>query len=299
MGPMVVIARWFERERYARLISLLFTIGGLGALMASTPLAAVSEAIGWRGAFLAMAAVTGVIAILLFVVVRDAPPGAAPAESGVETAAEMWRGLGRVLALRDMRRICAVQFVSYGTMITIVGLWAGPYLNDVHGLRGVDRGNALLGLNIVLLGSVLLFSLVERWLDSRKTAVLGGGCLAVALLIVLALVPDLGLWAALGLLGLFTVASAFFMLIHAHARAILPDRLIGRGLTLQNLSVMLSVFVLQAIAGVIVGAFAPEGIEAPEIAYRAAFGFLALVLAAGIAAYCRVADVSPRGQEGG
>ena len=67
MGPMVVIARWFERERYARLISLLFTIGGLGALMASTPLAAVSEAIGWRGAFLAMAAVTGVIAILLFV----------------------------------------------------------------------------------------------------------------------------------------------------------------------------------------------------------------------------------------
>ena len=288
MGPMVVIARWFERERYARLISLLFTIGGFGALMASTPLAAVSEAIGWRGAFLAMAAVTGVIAILLFVVVRDAPPGAAPAESGVETAAEMWRGLGRVLALRDMRWICAVQFVSYGTMITIVGLWAGPYLNDVHGLRGVDRGNALLGLNIVLLGSVLLFSHVERWLDSRKTAVLGGGCLAVALLIVLALVP-----------GLFTVASAFFMLIHAHARAILPDRLIGRGLTLQNLSVMLGVFVLQAIAGVIVGAFAPEGIEAPEIAYRAAFGFLALVLAAGIAAYCRVADVSPRGQEGG
>ena len=134
-----------------------------------------------------------------------------------------------------------------------------PYLNDVHGLRGVDRGNALLGLNIVLLGSVLLFSHVERWLDSRKTAVLGGGCLAVELPIVLALVPGLGLWAALGLLGLFTVASAFFMLIHTHARAILPDRLIGRGLTLQNLSVMLGVFVLQAIAGVIVGAFAPEG----------------------------------------
>ena len=299
MGPMVVIARWFERERYARLISLLFTIGGLGALLASTPLAAVSEAIGWRGAFLAMAAVTGAIAILLFAVVRDAPPGAAPAESGVETAAEMWRGLGRVLALREMRWICAVQFVSYGTMIAIVGLWAGPYLNDVHGLRGVDRGNALLGLNIVLLGSVLLFSQVERWLDSRKTAVIGGGCAAVALLLALALIPGLGLWAALALLGLFTMASAFFMLIHAHARAILPDRLIGRGLTLQNLAVMLGVFVLQAIAGVIVGAFAPEGIEAPEIAYRAAFGFLAFALAAGIAAYCRVADVSPRGQEGG
>ena len=147
MGPMVVIARWFERERYARLISLLFTIGGLGALMASTPLAAVSEAIGWRGAFLAMAAVTGVIAILLFVVVRDAPPGAAPAESGVETAAEMWRGLGRVLALRDMRWICAVQFVSYGTMITIVGLWAGPYPAGFNPCRAVVKNGVIVAGN--------------------------------------------------------------------------------------------------------------------------------------------------------
>lgn len=299
MGPMVVIARWFEAERYARLISLLFTIGGLGALLASTPLAAVSEAIGWRGAFVAMAAVTGVIVVLLFLVVRDAPPGAAPEAARVETASELWRGLGAVLALGDMRWICAVQFVSYGTMITIVGLWAGPYLNDVHGLTGVDRGNALLGLNIALLAAVVLFSQVERWLGSRKRAVMGGGCASVAILLVLASVPGLDLWAALALLVLFTVASAFFMLIHAHARAILPDRLIGRGLTLQNLAVMLGVFVLQAVTGVIVGAFAAEGAEAPEIAYRATFAFLALSLTAGIAAYARIDDVSPGGRRDG
>ncbi|MDE0057358.1 MAG: MFS transporter [Defluviicoccus sp.] len=293
MGPMVVIARWFEAERYARLISLLFTVGGLGALLASTPLAAVSEAIGWRGAFVAMAGVTGVIVVLLFAVVRDAPPGAAPEAARAESAAEMWRGLGEALALPDMRWICAVQFVGYGTMITIVGLWAGPYLNDVHGLAGVDRGNALLALNVVLLGSVVLFSQVERWLGSRKRAVIGGGGASVALLLALALIPGAGLWAALALLALFTVASAFFMLLHAHARAILPDRLIGRGLTVQNLAVMLGVFVLQALTGAIVGAFGAEGAEAPEIAYRAAFGFLALALAAGIAAYTRIADVSP------
>ncbi|MCY4550765.1 MAG: MFS transporter [Defluviicoccus sp.] len=295
MGPMVVIARWFETERYARLISLLFTIGGLGALLASTPLAAVSEAIGWRGAFVAMAAVTGAIVVLLFAMVRDAPPGAAPEAARAESAAEMWRGLGEALALHDMRWICAVQFVSYGTMITIVGLWAGPYLNDVHGLTGVDRGNALLALNVALLASVVLFSQVERWLGSRKRAVIAGGGASVALLLALALIPGPGLWAALALLALFTVASAFFMLLHAHARAILPDRLIGRGLTVQNLAVMLGVFVLQAVAGVIVGAFAPEGAQAPEIAYRAAFGFLALALAAGIAAYSRIADVPPGG----
>ncbi|MDE0176144.1 MAG: MFS transporter [Defluviicoccus sp.] len=299
MGPMVVIARWFEPERYARLISLLFTVGGLGSLMASTPLAAVSEAIGWRGAFYLMAVLTGVIAVLIYLIVRDAPPGSSHEGPRRETMGEMWRGLREVLALREMWWICAVQFVSYGTMLTIVGLWAGPYLNDVHGLRGVDRGNALLGLNILLFAAVMLFSQTERWLDSRKKAVMGGGCAAVAVLLVLAFVPGPGLWAALALLALFTMASAFFMLIHAHARAILPDRLIGRGLTLQNLSVMLGVFVIQALTGVIVGSFGPEGSEAPEIAYRAAFGFLALSLAAGLAFYARIADVSPRGSETG
>ena len=299
MGPMVVIARWFEPERYARLISLLFTVGGLGSLMASTPLAAVSEAIGWRGAFYLMAVLTGVIAVLIYLIVRDAPPGSSHEGPRQETMGEMWRGLREVLALREMWWICAVQFVSYGTMLTIVGLWAGPYLNDVHGLRGVDRGNALLGLNILLFAAVMLFSQTERWLDSRKKAVMGGGCAAVAVLLVLAFFPDPGLWTALALLALFTMASAFFMLIHAHARAILPDRLIGRGLTLQNLSVMLGVFVIQALTGVIVGSFGPEGSEAPEIAYRAAFGFLALSLAAGLAFYARIADVSPSGSATG
>ena len=155
--------------------------------MASTPLAAVSEAIGWRGAFYLMAAATGIIVVLIYSIVRDAPPGSPRAEGQSETAGEMLRGLLEVLRLREMWWICAVQFVSYGTMVTIVGLWAGPYLNDVHGLRGVDRGNALLGLNIVLLVAVVLFSHIERWLDSRKKAVIGGGCATIAVLLVLTL----------------------------------------------------------------------------------------------------------------
>ena len=99
---------------------------------------------------------------------------------------------------------------------------------------------------------------------------------------------------AFALLVLFAVASSYFMLIHAHARSVLPDHLMGRGLTLQNLAVMLGVFVVQAICGVIVGAFEPVGGQPPEIAYRAVFAFLALLVTAGLFAYRRIEDVSPR-----
>ena len=70
--------------------------------------------------------------------------------------------------------------------------------------------------------------------------------------------------------------------------------LVGRGLTLQNLSVFLGVFVIQSASGVIVGAFEAAGAAAPEIAYRAVFGFLAAATLIGVLLYLPIGDVRPR-----
>jgi len=294
MGSLVAIARWFPQARFARLSSLVYTIGGIGFLLATTPLAAVSASIGWRGAFWMMAAATAILAALLYLVVRDAPSGHDIHQRPPETPGEIWRGLAEVLRNRDLWYVCAIQFVNYGTVLAVIGLWAGPYLNDVHGLKGVERGNFLLALNVSTLVGVMAFSSVERWLNSRKWAIGGGAIISAALLGVLALVPGLGLWPATALLLLFGLTSAHIMLIHAHARAVLPDRVVGRGLTLQNLAVFLGVFVIQSISGLIVGDFSAGQATAPEEAYRAVFGFLAAVTVVALVIYLRIRDVRPR-----
>lgn len=301
MGSLVAIARWFPPGRFARLSSLLYTLGGAGFLLASTPLAAMSDAVGWRGAFLAMAGLTAVLAVLLYLVVRDAPPHTSIVAREAETPRQIWDGVRAVFATRPLWWICAIQFVNYGTVLSVAGLWAGPYLNDVHGQSGIARGNILLVLNIAMLCGVMLYSSLERWINSRKWAIAGGAFVSAGLLSALALTPAPGLWPAVALLVLFGVASAYIMLIHAHARAVLPDRLVGRGLTLQNLAVFLGVFAIQSLSGVIVGAFDPVGGSggsaggaAPEIAYRAVFGFLAAATLIGVAVYLRIGDVRPR-----
>ena len=93
------------------------------------------------------------------------------------------------------------------------------------------------------------------------------------------------------LLVLFALSSAYVMLIHAHALALLPDHLVGRGLTLQNVAVFLGVFVIQSVTGVIVGSFVATGQAAPEAAYQAVFGFLAAVTLVAVAIYLRADDV--------
>ena len=37
--------------------------------------------------------------------------------------------------------------VAYATMATLLGLWAGPYLHDVHGLDAVGRGHVILAMS--------------------------------------------------------------------------------------------------------------------------------------------------------
>ena len=297
MGSLVAISRWFEPARFATLSSLLYTLGGIGCLLATTPLAWITAEFGWRSAFWIMAGVTAMLALLLFVVVKDRPPSFKDnAVDTHETLGQVLSGMRNVFCNRQLWLICAIQFVNYGTVLSVVGLWAGPYLNDIHSLDGLTRGNILLALNLAMLVGVMTFSVIERWLNTRKWTIFAGGCLSSAALFVLACYPGLSLWAATSVLILFALASAYIMLVHAHARAVLPDHLVGRGLTLQNLAVFLGVFVLQWATGFIVGGFeAPNGTTSIE-AYQMLFAFLASVTVLALAIYVWIQDVTVHGK---
>ena len=290
MGMLVTIARWYPPERFAKLSSMVYVVGGAGVLFATTPLAAAADTIGWRGAFWAMTGITLGFAAMLFAMVRDAPPGR-EIESAGETFAQMLGGVREVSRNRQLWHVCAIQFVNYGSIIAVIGLWAGPYLNDIHGLQGVLRGNVLFVINVSMLAAVIGYGVVERRLRSRKRAIVGGSIASAAILLVLAFWPGIGTWPGIVLLTAFAVASGHIMLNHAHARAVLPDHLVGRGLTLQNVAVFFGVATMQSVTGLIIGKFTEVGEAAPDIAYRSVFGFLAVMIVVSLLLYLPVRDI--------
>ena len=154
MGAMTVIARWYPEDRFAAMSAILFVVGGGGTLLATTPLSWTVSIIGWRGAFIGMAALTAFFALLLFFVVRDRPAKPTAKDNRAESWLEVLSGLQILVRNRDLWLVSVIQFFSYATVLTIVGLWAGPYLADVHQLEGVARGNVLLALNIAVLVGV-------------------------------------------------------------------------------------------------------------------------------------------------
>ena len=297
MGSVVVCARWFPPDRLATMASIVLAVGGAGNLLSATPLAMATEQIGWRGAFMAMAGITALLAGAVFLLVRDAPPdhpfhGRAP-----ESLGAVLIGLREVFSNKRLPFLAAMAFVAYPAMATILTLWAGPYLAHIHGLDGIARGNVLLLTATAMILGNLFYGPLDRRLDTRRGVAIGGAWATIAVLSALAIVPQPPLWLAVALLALLGFFGSYSVMVMAHGRASYPEHLVGRAVTVVNFVNFTGVAVMQIATGFIVGALSMAGEPTPEIAYRAVFGFLAACVVIAVLFYRRIGDSKPSRDE--
>jgi predicted MFS family arabinose efflux permease len=294
IGSMVVISRWFPPDRFSTLTAMVLSIGLLGNLAATTPLAWASQAIGWRAVFGAVVVFTALATIAVWLVVRDAPPGHPFLARTPEPPRQMLQGLVEVLRNPRLKPILALNFCNYACTFTVQGLWGGPFLREVHGLSPIEAGNVLLIAVIAYQVGMLAFGPLDRLLDTRKWIATGGSLVIISILATLTLASRPPIWVPIGAIvgiGFFSASSTMVM---THGRGIIPERLIGRGIATINTFVMLGVACMQTLSGIIVGAFEPLADGArTETAYRALFGVLTVVLIVAVAIYSRSQDVKP------
>jgi predicted MFS family arabinose efflux permease len=297
IGSMVVISRWFPLDRFSTLTAMVLSIGLLGNLLATTPLAWATEAFGWRLVFGVAVLFTALATVAVWLIVRDAPPGHPFLARTPERPGQMLQGLLEILRNPLLRPILAMNFCNYACTFTVQGLWGGPFLREVHGLSAIEAGNVLLLAVVAYQVGMLTFGPLDRLLDTRKWIAIGGTSMMVLLLATLALASRPPVWvpvAAILAIGFFSASSTMVM---THARGIFPDRLIGRGISTINTAVMLGVAVMQTLSGLMIGAFEPLADGArTETAYRAMFGLLTVVLIVALAIYTRSKDVKPSDQ---
>jgi predicted MFS family arabinose efflux permease len=294
IGSMVVISRWFPPDRFSTMAALVLSVGLLGNLAATTPLAWGTEQIGWRGVFGIMVAFSALAAVAVWLVVRDAPPDHPFLARKTESPREMLRGLAEVLRNPRLPFILALNFCNYACTFTVQGLWGGPFLREVHGLSRIEAGNVLLTAVVAYQVGMLTFGPLDRLLDTRKWIAVAGTSAIAAILGTLAAVGQAPAWLAIAAIVGIGFLSASSTMIMTHGRGIFPDRLIGRGIAAMNTCVMLGVACMQTLSGVILGGFVPlaDGSRS-ELAYRSLFGFMCAVLVVAVSVYSRVADVRP------
>lgn len=278
IGALVLFARWAPPERFSILAATAIGTGSIGGLLATTPLAVVAETVGWRSAFIGVAAITLAVAGLVWLVVRDAPPGRPDPADKRETLAQTVRGLGEVLGNRQLYFLLPINSVSYAAIAAVLGLWGAPYLKDVQGLAIVDGANLLLVFSVMLIVSSFGYGWLAPRVKRLQALAAGGAVIVVAMFALLALMPPSDpawLYALLVVMGL---AGGYPVVLVSHVRKLFPVRLMGRGLTVANLFNFGGVGVVQVISGWIIDAYPTIDGANPPAAYSTLFWCLAAVV---------------------
>jgi predicted MFS family arabinose efflux permease len=166
-----VSAVWFEPHRFATLAGVTMFAGNLGAVAAGAPLAWLVTVASWRIVFLALAILSAALAIATWWRVRDRPEelGYAPVHASPPAAPVPWTQALRAVAANPATwPPFFVNVGAGGSFLAFAGLWAVPYLEQVHGLQRVQAANhASLLLLGVAFGSVAIGVISDR-LRSRR-----------------------------------------------------------------------------------------------------------------------------------
>jgi predicted MFS family arabinose efflux permease len=244
MAPLTCYRHVFATATQLRLNSWMLMTGSLGMLASTLPVQMLLPYWGWRGLFGALA---GLMVLAMLFIAATAPKLEPVASAGRE---------GRY---RDIMRhpvfvaMAPLGFFSYGGMIAIQALWAGPWLTQVAGQSAQQAAQGLFTINLCMLLAFLSWGFVMprlagAGLGAHKVIAWGLPWSMVVLALIVVLGPQAGalLWALWCVLSTCVSPSQ-----PAVAQAFAPGWA-GRALSAFNLVIFGGVFCLQWGIGLVV-----------------------------------------------
>ena len=293
IGPLVLFSRWFPADRFAQISGILIAVGNLGVIASTAPLAWFSATFGWRAAFYVTATITVLLIVMSFFVIRDHPDPQKAKSGAGESLADALRGVGTVIRHPAFPYLFVIIFTAYATFITILGLWGGPFLHDVHGLDSAARGNIMIFMAVGAAAGYFIWGPLDRVFNTRKWLLAAGVGGQVVCLAVIVAIPGLSLLNITILFTLLGILNGCSVMIFAHARSVFPPELVGRSMTTLNIGTMGGAAFQQIVTGYLMTWQTPPGSSPDETAYRIMFGLQAVWLLAALLFYLRTPDAKP------
>lgn len=289
IGTLKIAANWFPPSHFGTLAAVTATVGVLGSLVGTYPLAALVTVVGWRAALRLIGVVTLALALLCVIVVRDRPRGPQETATPRPALSSVTSGMFEVLRNLHTWPPFLAFFCLYAAMGNLM-LWVVPYLRDVYGLSTTGAALYASATSLALLLSGPLTGFVsDRVVKRRKLpyTLLTACSLALWLLFVATLgaLPLVGVYALFFAMGL---VGGAFVLTWPLGREVNPPHLAGIAVAVVNLGGFLGAALTQGPLGAVLDArwtgITLSGARVyPLEAYRAAFALCALAVLGALA----------------
>jgi MFS family permease len=259
MCPMTLAAKQLSPARFGLWSGAILSIGNIGMLLSSSPLAWVVNHLGWRAGFWMSAGFGVAVAFAVFALVPKQPAAHADRSSPLSQMGEVLRlGLSH-----QLRGLIALSLVSLAASLVLRGLWGGPWLMEVKGLSRIEAGNELGLFTLALIVGPLSVGIFDRRFGHRRTVVTASHFLSALLLGLMAagapgypvsdlfgvtVMPsqyDLILFVLIG----FAVSAQ--PLLYGMTRQLVDAQNTGKALSAINLAFFLGAALMQSATGVV------------------------------------------------
>ena len=276
MAAFKAFAVWYPKERLPLLIGLFMSAGGMGAIVASTPLEMALQITDWRGVYLFIGIVTIFVGVLIFFIVPEKQEN-----NYNEKALPVLKVLKHIYTSYAFWRIGPLSGIAGGTGLAILGLWAGPWLSDIGKFNQNEIANILFISTIMMTIGTTSLGIITDYLRKFNISPVGvmGGALFVFIIpltiITFGIMPK-AIWPWV----ILSITSLAATLAYAGLSQHFPTSYAARASTAINLICFLMAFIAQYAIGFIMQLVEPGKQSGYSIkAYQAGFGlFLGLLI---------------------
>lgn len=260
LSVLKLVTLWLPFQHYSMFVGLSLLLGTTGAVSAGAPLSFIIDTIGWQETILYLAAASGILAVLVYIVVRDHDEHQ-KSDDGKREPREynIIEGMLSVLKVPQTYIVGMYGFLMYIPLSGFADLWGVPYIREVF---NVDKATAAGAVSTFYVGigvGAPLCALVADYFKSQVKPMIYGAILTAVFVAMALYCTAIPFYLSYVLFFLAGAASSVQFLAFATITAINPSSISGTATGIHNMWCMLSGVLAQPLIGYIIDLFASRG----------------------------------------
>lgn len=225
LGALVLAANWFPPKRFAMLNGLVVTLGMIGAVFGEKPLALMVNALGWQRSMFDLGIAGLVLAVVLFLVIRDRLESIREIYVPV-TGAELWRSILIIIRSPKSWLIALYGALMYGPTPAFA-FWGVYFMMLAHHLTRPDAAELISFIFYGWAVGAPLFGAFSDRVGRRKTPLLISAIGAIIFIMPVIYSPIGTKWLLGSCMFVFGFFSSGFLPSYALIREINSPKICG------------------------------------------------------------------------
>ncbi len=282
ISSIKITSSWFRETSVMTAVSFGNIISSGGNIAAQTPLAIAIGVFTWRYTFVAVAVSNAVLAVLIFILLRNEPT-----DCGLPSIRELYGKLpqkspeAEKISIPDVLRSIFTNKYTWPLVIlmplqmgitNLLGTWGIPYLRDVFGYTTIQASSFTAYMTVGTLAGGFIFPMLSDRIRSRKKPLIFQAAVCAATWFLLAFGHKLleTRWVLVCVMLLAGTSNSMIGLLLALVREVNDPKYVGISIGATNTIGMSAAAAMPIITGALIDKFRFKGFSGISL-YRNVF----------------------------